>query len=279
MGNNHDCVFDCGKHARTCGLLKDMEGLIRIYNQCRPAYGILRNIVLLVGIPLVTFHAYLVPDAKGFLWPEFARIFFWHFPCPILATILLTYGAICSGMYLKTEDEKWDARSMAGHELAMIFIVLTMISGIFFSRIQWNAWWQNDPRQVSFLIVTCMYFAYFVLRSALSDPVRRATNSAGYALAAFLPFLFLTFVYTRLPQVQNNHPNDTIMKGNLKGGYAWVTIEMMFLVPMVAGWICNLRSRAAILEQEVKKYGDLQSTHSNTTDTPVVRRISVSDQS
>ena len=105
---------------------------------------------------------------------------------------------------------------------------------------------------------------------------------AGYAIAAFLPFLFLTFVYPRLPQIlgESFHPTDTIMKGNLKGGYAYVTIELMILVSIITNWIYNLRSRAGILELEVENYGhDIQNTRRSTTDTPVVRRISVSDES
>ncbi|MEI8282127.1 MAG: cytochrome c biogenesis protein CcsA [Armatimonadota bacterium] len=242
----------------------------------------LRKILLIVGIPLATFHSYLVPDAANFQSPEFARIFFWHFPCPIMATLLICMGLYFSMKYLQTHDEKWDIRSSAVHELAMIFIVLTMISGIFFSRIQWLAWWQNDPRQVSFLLVMVIYLAYFVLRTAFTDTEKRATNSAGYAIAAFLPFLFLTFVYPRLPQILGDsfHPTDTIMKGNLKGGYAWVTIELMILVSIITNWIYNLRSRAGILELEVENYGhDIQNTRRSTTDTPVVRRISVSDES
>ena len=250
--------------AWTCGLLKNMERL--------------RNIILLIGIPLATFHAYLVPDAKNFLYPEFARIFFWHFPCPMMATTLITAGLYFSFRYLGTNDKKWDIRSSAAHELGMVFVILTMISGIFFSRIQWNAWWQNDPRQVSFLLVTCIYGAYFVLRSAFTDSAKRATNSAAFAVAAYLPFMFLTFVYPRLPQIINNHPNDTIMGGNLKGGYAYVTIELLFLVSLVTNWIYSLRTRAGILELEVEKYGhDIQDLGSSTTDTPVVRCISVSD--
>jgi heme exporter protein C len=242
----------------------------------------LRNILLIFGVPLATSHSYLVPDAANFQSPEFARIFFWHFPCPIMATLLICTGLYFSCRYLATRDEKWDIRATASHEMAMIFIILTMISGVFFSRIQWGAWWQNDPRQVSFLLVTVIYLALFVLRSAITDPEKRATNSAGFAIAAFLPFLFLTFVYPRLPQILGDsfHPTDTIMKGKLKGGYAWVTIELMILVSVIINWVYNLRCRAGILELEVENYGhDIQNTRSSTTDTPVVRRISVSDES
>jgi heme exporter protein C len=237
---------------------------------------LMRGLVL-VGIPLATLHSWLVKDAPGFNYPEFARIFFWHFPCPILATVLLGAGFYFSIKFAQTRDLRWDARATAAHELAMIFIVLTMISGIFFSKIQWGRWWQNDPRQVSFLLVMTMYFAYFVLRSAINDPDKRANNAGGYAMAAFLPFLFLTFVYPRLPQVLNSHPNETIMTGNLKGGYAIVTIELMILVGIVTHWTYRLRSRAGVLQIEIENYGDIQSSGGTTGNPAVVRPVSISE--
>lgn len=247
------------------GLLKDMERV--------------RNALLLIGVPLATIHAFFVKDAPGFLFPEFARIFFWHFPCPMMATGLLIAGLVFCLRYMSTEKQEWDVRATACHELAMIFIALTMISGIFFSKIQWGAWWQNDPRQVSFLLVLTIYTAYFVLRSAISDPAKKAMNSGGFAVAAFLPFMFLTFVYPRLPQVVNNHPNESIMGGNIKGGYAYVIIELLFLVTIITHWLYKIRSRAGLLELKINDYGDLQTLIGAAPHSPVARPISVSDES
>lgn len=249
-----------------------MEGVTSIYKA-------IRGPLLLIGLPLVTFHGYLVKDAPLFKYPEFARIFFWHFPCPIMATFFVFAGAYFSFRYLATRDEKWDCRAEASHELAMIFIVLTMISGMFFSRIQWGDYWQSDPRQTSFLLVICIYLAYFVLRTAFADPEKRATNSAGYAIAALLPFFFLTYIYPHLPGVDSFHPDNPIMKGNIKGGYAYVWMEVMFLVTMATHWVYSVRIRSALLNLAVKNYGHLQNTHGAATNTPVVRPLSVSDES
>jgi heme exporter protein C len=232
----------------------------------------------MIGIPLATIHSYFVADAPGFLYPEFARIFFWHFPCPVLATGCLTAGLYFSLRYSSSRDLKWDVRATAAHELAFVFIAMTMITGIFFSRIQWNAWWQNDPRQVSFLLVMTIYAAYFALRAAFIDQEKRALNSSGFAMAAYLPFLYLTFVYPRLPQVINNHPNDSIMGGNIKGGYAYVTIELIFLISLVTIWAYKLRSRAGILELETENYGDLENSRRSAADPVVVRPLSLSDE-
>jgi heme exporter protein C len=231
--------------------------------------------LLFIGMPLAIWHSYLVGDAAGFMNPEFARIFFWHFPFPIMATGLVSAGLWFSWKYLKTRDQVWDIRSQSAHEYAMLFILLTLASGVFFSKVQWGAWWQNDPRQVSFLLVSTVYIAYFVLRSAFPDPDKRAQNAAGYALAAFLPFLFLTFVFPRLPQVESFHPSETIMKGRLKGGYALVTIELQILVWILTAWVYKLRVRSLLVTQKSENYyGSLESPRRSDVNAPVVRRLS-----
>ncbi|RYG63790.1 hypothetical protein EON77_20530, partial [bacterium] len=57
------------------------------------ALGLFLLAPLLAG---VTLWSFLVKDAAGFQNPAFARVFFWHFPCPILATILLAMGTYFS---------------------------------------------------------------------------------------------------------------------------------------------------------------------------------------
>jgi heme exporter protein C len=232
--------------------------------------------LVLVGVPAVTIHAATVPDVDGFLYPEFARVFFWHFPDPMMASAFIILGFFSSIQYSRTKDLIWDVRSAAAHELALIFVILTMLSGMLFSRIQWNAFWQNDPRQVSFLIVTVMYCAFFVLRSGLADEAKRATNSAGYAMSTFLPFVFLTFVFPRLPQVVNNHPNDTIMKGNIRGGYLYVTLEILTLVTIVSVWLYRNRVAANLARIEAEKIHGIQVSRRNPSDNPVVRVMPLS---
>lgn len=234
---------------------------------------------LLFAVPVVVFHSFLVRDAKLFQKPEFARIFFWHFPMPIIATVLLSMAAWFGFRFLKSQDARWDIRASACTEIASVMIILTMISGIFFSRIQWGDWWQNDPRQISFLLVMAIYAGYFVLRSAYSDPALRATYSNGYLLFAFLPFLFLTFVFPRLPQVDTFHPNESIMSGNIKGGYAWVVLEVFIVVSWLTQWIYSLRVRSEIISHEIEEYGYLENTRGTTRGSVVVRPISDSEKS
>lgn len=231
-------------------------------------------------VAIVTVRSFYIPPAMSFMNPNLAKIFVWHFPCPMIAVSLLVLGAWFGYKHLQTRDLKWDIRSEAANELSYIFSLLTMATGILFSKVQWNAWWQWDPRQTSFLLVLLIYAAYFVLRTAFSDRERRAANSAAFGLAALLPALFLIFVFPRLPQVLSFHPTDSIMKGQIKGEYAIVVTGVMICMTVISVWIYRLRVRAGLMNLESENYDGNQLSDPSGHPTPsgVVRPVRLSSE-
>lgn len=233
-----------------------------------------------VAVAAVTVWSFLVPDAIGFQRPELARVFFWHFPCPILATLLLAVGAWFSFKFQRTKQLVWDIRAAACMELGYIFCLMTMATGIIFSKVQWGEWWQNDPRQTSFLMVLLIYAAYFGLRGAINEDMKRAQNSGIYALAALMPMLFLTFVFPRLPGVESFHPNESIMKGQIKGQYAYVVIAVMVLMAWMSVWMYRLRVKAGVLELKLEEMANgLETGSGDSAGSTVVRPVRVSRES
>jgi heme exporter protein C len=252
--------------------------------------------IFALAMGAVTVWSFMVPDAIGFQKPELARIFFWHFPCPILASILLWVGAWQSIRQFKRIGFKpfavtpetdhrqksiIDIKAEAAMELGYLFCLLTMATGIIFSEVQWGAWWQNDPRQTSFLMVLFIYAAYFGIRTAYSaDDGKRATFSAAYALAAFIPSMFLIFVFPRLPQIASKsfHPTQSIMAGQIKGQYAMVVIAVMVLVSILSVWLYQMRVKAGAMELDLEEMNaGLEADSSNSTSTGVVRPVSLSN--
>ncbi|MGV3614504.1 MAG: cytochrome c biogenesis protein CcsA [Fimbriimonas sp.] len=222
----------------------------------------------------VTVWSFYVPPARNFQRPDLARIFLWHFPCPMIATSLLLFGAWFSFKFLKTRERQWDVRANAAHELSYVFSLLTMATGMLFSKMEWGAWWQWDPRQTSFLLVLLIYAALFALRGAHPDADRRAANSSAYVLAALLPALFLIFVFPRLPQVESFHPTNSIMSGQIKGQYGYAVTTMIVLLSLVSGWLYRLRVRAGLLELRLENLdGQHPSDRSDPAPSGVVRPV------
>lgn len=225
--------------------------------------------------------SFLVPDAPAFQRPELARIFFWHFPCPMLASILLMMGGYFSVRCLRADREsqlEWDLRAQTALELGYVFCLLTMATGIVFSYAQWNAWWQWDPRQTSFLYVLLLYAAYFGIRGAFSDPARRAAIAGAYAAFSILPALFLIFVYPRLPQIAEKsfHPTDSIMGGNIKGWYAVVILYVLALVCILTVWLYRMGIRAGRAElAKLDRNGQLETSRRGAPAARVARPVSL----
>jgi len=233
----------------------------------------LANVLLLAAMAGATLVSYLVPPAKGFQEPDLARIIFFHLPCAFAATAFLFYGAFAAIRSLSGDRLLWDARAEAAHAMAAAMAIATMLSGILFSRVQWGAWWQNDPRQTSFLLVLLILGAYFAIRSAFQDPERRARNSAAYAVGSLLPNLFLIFVFPRLPQVSTFHPMVIGKQGGFDPIY-WRTILLVFACLMATAiWAYRQRVRAILLEERLEQLdAELDSRQRHAADR-VVRAV------
>lgn len=234
------------------------------------------SLPLLMGaMPLAIVGSFLVRDAALFERPELARVLFWHLPCPVVGSITLMIGTFLSWRAVQASPEerlRWDVRAQSAMEVGFLFSILTMVTGIFFSAAQWRAAWQWDPRQTSYLIVLFIYLAYFALRAAYTDADRRAQNAGAYALAAVLPMIFLTFVYPRLPPVQEAsiHPTNTISEGLLKGDYRYVAIATVSLVALLARTVYLARVRAGQLELEL---GTLETRRDDAPPAHLVRPV------
>lgn len=242
-----------------------------------------RTLKILFGLAMaaVTLWSFLVPDAQlQFMVPQLARILFYHLPCAILTSIYVMFAPYVSIRSLIAKTQDWDVRSVAANELGFLFALLTMASGILFSKVQWGTWWQWDPRQTSFLLVLLIYGAYFALRSAFSDESKRAANSAAYSVATALPAFFLIFVFPRLPQVESFHPTQTVQKGLLKGDYLYVTLAMLVLLTAMSVWLYRLRVRAGLAELALENLnGNLEDRGGRPAPTGVVRPVPVSRES
>jgi heme exporter protein C len=234
------------------------------------------KILFLIAMGAATVWSFNIPPAMQFQKPELARIFVWHFPCPIIATVMLLMGGWYSFRYLNTRDAMWDERATSANEIGFLFCILTMASGMLFSEVQWGTWWQWDPRQTSFLIVLFIYAAYFAVRAAYSDPERRATQSAAYALAAILPALFLIFVFPRLPQVVSFHPSDSILKGKITGQYRYSVMTIMALLSILTGWLYQLRVRAGFSALRSEVIDERLDDRGDPAATSVVRPVRLS---
>lgn len=236
------------------------------------------HLALGLAMAAATLASFLAPDAATFPEPSLARVIFFHLPCALVTSGLLFVSAWFGIQQLRTRRMDWDARVGATLELGALFALLTMLTGIYFSKVQWGAWWQNDPRQTSFLMVLMLYAGALAVRGGIGDDRKRAAASAAYAVAMLLPAVFLIFVFPRLPMVvqQSFHPSDTISGGKMTGAYRWVTLLNIGLFAWTCAVLYKLRLRTSLIELEIVERDGLDETGRGGPAAPrVVRPVDV----
>jgi len=150
---------------------------------------IVLTVVSGVGILAAAVLALSVaPDAVGLTDNEmFAqRIIYFHVPCAWLS--MLAFGVTMAGSigYLVTGRRRWDSLAVSSAEIGIAFTLAAIASGSIWAKPAWNTWWTWDPRLTTYTIVLLLYVAYFMLRSAMEDPARRARFAAVYGIFAFV---------------------------------------------------------------------------------------------
>ena len=126
------------------------------------------KLLLLLLMAAGAVASFLVAPIDTFQNPDLARIVFWHLPCALTCAGFFVAGPYYGWRYLKTGERKWDVRAEAALEMAFLLGVLTLLTGMLFSKTQWGAWWNWDPRQTSFLMVQLFLGVYFAVRSAFA---------------------------------------------------------------------------------------------------------------
>ncbi|MCI9495573.1 MAG: cytochrome c biogenesis protein CcsA [Adlercreutzia mucosicola] len=125
------------------------------------------------------------------------KIFYFHMPVAITSFLALGFGCYYAVRFLMTKNRRFDTCSRICLEIALLFVVLTMITGEMWTRFEWGVWWSWEPRLTTYLILMLIVIAYFVLRSSVDEPERRATFAAVVAIIATID-VPICFMITRL---------------------------------------------------------------------------------
>lgn len=149
------------------------------------------------------------------------RVIYMHVGSFFGGATLFAITVFAGIQYLRTRDLKWDRLALCGVEIGLPLVLVTLVTGIFWSRPIWNTWWAGgDPRLNSMAVMCLLYGAYLTLRNAYDDPERRARHAAIYGLLAFIS-VFYTFIVIRIRP-------DTLHPTVVGGGVSVAAVESSF---------------------------------------------------
>ena len=185
-----------------------------------------------------------------------ARNLYFHVPMWFTMMAIAIVSAYHSLRYLRSGHLIRDTRAREAALLAVVFGILGLATGSVWAHYTWyegtDIWWNFDPKQSMAAVVVLIYGAYFVLRSALDDPEKRARIAAVYNLFAFVTVPFLLYVLPR--QMESLHPGAD---GN--PAFSEITHPIMRLIfyPAIIGFIgvfwllYTQRVRTALLQERL----------------------------
>ena len=125
------------------------------------------------------------------------KIFYFHMTSAIVSFLALAFGCYYSVRFLATKSQRFDTCAKVALQVALVFVINTMITGDLWTRFEWGVWWTWEPRLTTYLILMLIIIAYFVLRNAIDEPERRGTYAAVIAIIATID-VPICFMVTRL---------------------------------------------------------------------------------
>ncbi len=114
------------------------------------------------------------------------KIFYFHVPVAEASFLVLIFTAYYGIRFLTTRQRIYDTKSRIATEVALFFVLLTMATGILWTRVEWGVWWQWEPRLTTYFILTLAVIGYFVLRNSTEDEERRAVYAAAFGILVFI---------------------------------------------------------------------------------------------
>ena len=125
------------------------------------------------------------------------KIFYFHVPVAVASFGFIIVAAVYGVLLLVRKRSSYDLRSRACMEVGLVFILATMVSGDLWTRFEWGVWWVWEPRLTTYFILMLLVIAYFVLRTAIDDPEKKARFAAVFSVIAAVDAP-ISFMITRM---------------------------------------------------------------------------------
>jgi heme exporter protein C len=218
--------------------------------------------LLWLWIAAVLVGAWLVaPPLEGFVGGgESSRMLFFHVPMAWTSFVAFFAAGVSSIRYLMRRESRFDHASRVSVELGLIFCLLATLTGALWAKVEWGAYWNWDPRQLTITIALVFYAAYLALRGAIQDLEVRRRLAAAYAVLGLVVAPFLFFVAPRMAAF-SLHPEPVLnAEGELRMDFGVLAILIGGSLGFMAlfFWMRNLGTRlGAVVERNEEDFWEV----------------------
>src|SRR5207249_5573471 len=182
--------------------------------------------VLIAATAYLAFNYAPIEKSMGVI----QKIFYLHISCAFSAFVAFGTCFYANLRYVFTREAKSDWLGVSAAEVGLAFITVVLVTGPIWAHPVWGIWWTWDARLTLTFVLWLLYTSYWLLRTLVEDPDRRALISAIYGIFAFLD---VPLVYGSIRWWRTQHPQPVIMGGS--GSGLEPTMAMVFWF-----WFLNL---------------------------------------
>jgi heme exporter protein C len=158
------------------------------------------------------------------------KIFYYHVPSALTFFVAAVVCGVNSWRYLFGKNVHADRIAASAAELAVVFGIITLVTGPLWARKSWGVWWQWDVRLTSSLMMWMIFVAYLLVRKYGGAGSEKL--AAGLALfgMANVPFVYISVNYWR-----TIHPPTTVVPTLpvSMGGPFWFCLAAFLLLFVV----------------------------------------------
>ncbi len=183
------------------------------------------------------------------------RIFYFHVGVAWVALYAPVFSSSFGLLYLWKKDFSYDLISYTMAQVALLFSIAVLFSGPIWAYSAWGvAWDRTDARLNSFLVLFISLLSYFLLRSLISDPYKRAKVSAIMSLFSSLNSV-LTWGAIRWVENPGNHPGSVLGKGGMDFDIKltfWINVLAYHLLFLVIFFILYNHAKIKLEEEKAR---------------------------
>lgn len=182
------------------------------------------------------------------------RIFYYHLPMAMNMMLAAVVCGVASAVFLFRRSERADHIAVAAAEMAVVFGILTMITGPLWARKSWGVWWVWDARITSTFIMWLVFASYLLLRRFGGAGSEVLASAVG-----FFGMILVPFIYYSVELWRTLHPSTSVVPSlptsmGIPLYYCWAAFTLL-LVALMSARVRLERSRV-LLERAYRAVED-----------------------
>jgi heme exporter protein C len=182
------------------------------------------------------------------------RIFYFHVPAAMTMLLTSIVAGLGSAWYLFRRSATADRIALAAAELAVLFGLMTLVTGPLWGRKAWGVWWTWDVRLTSTLVMWMVFNSYLLLRK-FGGPGSEVLASA----VGFFGMLLVPFVYFSVDFAPALHPPTSVtltLPKPMAEPFLWCLVAFVVLYTALLLVRIRLEEGRAALEQAYRALED-----------------------